>query len=89
MPSSPFGATMRAPDPDALIADTALVYAEAYERIILAKASEYYARSEEIPLLLQEAKQEAYEIMNALEAVYLPNMQAATNADNEEYLVLD
>ena len=62
---------------------------EAYERIILAKASEYYARSEEIPLLLQEAKQEAYEIMNALEAVYLPNMQAATNADNEEYLVLD
>ena len=40
-------------------------------------------------MLLQEAKQEAYEIMNALEAVYLPNMQAATNADNEEYLVLD
>lgn len=60
-----------------------------FERAILAKASEYYARSEEIPMLLQEAKQEFYEIMNKMEAVYLPSMQTASVADNEDYLVLD
>ena len=60
-----------------------------FERAILAKASEYYARSEEIPMLLQEAKQEFYEIMSKMEAVYLPSMQTASVADNEDYLVLD
>lgn len=92
------------PTPDAAYALTADYYKSAqkmtestsstpiparFERAILAKASEYYARSEEIPLLLQEAKQEFYEVVNKMEAVYLPNMQTASVADNEDYLVLD